>query len=151
MIGRGRGGCDTQLRLGSRLLEQTAPASPHHGAAPPGTALGGVGREWAKRAPPGTGVQGISRGPLATTPGASQGKGGPGGAAGWGLEAWVLGLPPTPQRSAKSLRFRGCARRAQGVWGAVLTGPSPTACRVSDCPRSQARGALPPPSPTPAM
>lgn len=70
---QGWGGCDTQLLLRSRLPQQTAPASPLHGAAPPGTALGGVDGERANRAPPGTGVQGISRGPLATTPGASRG------------------------------------------------------------------------------
>lgn len=53
---QGWGGCDTQLLLRSRLPQQTAPASPLHGAAPPGTALGGVDGERANRAPPGTGV-----------------------------------------------------------------------------------------------
>lgn len=60
-----------------------------------------------------------------------EGKGG-GGAAGWGLEAEVLGSPPP------SAALRACA--SEGVQGGRGGGgtvwPSPTAWRVSDCPGS---------------
>lgn len=98
MIRGGRGGCDTQLQLGSRLREQTVPASPLHGAAPPGTALGGVGAGGLTGHLLAQGFGEFPEGPLKQLPVPLEGKGGPGGAAGEGREAGVPGSPPSTAR-----------------------------------------------------
>lgn len=147
MFRGGRGGCDTQLRLGSRLREQTAPASPLHGAAPPGTALGVGGRAGA----PGTswhrGPGNFPRPPCDNSRCLSRVGGAP-EVLRAGDER--LGCQGAPQSSAASLRFRERARRAGdgGVGGAALSVPGPTAQRVSDCPGS---GAAASPSPPPSV
>lgn len=50
-----------------------------------------------------------------------EGKGG-GGAAGWGLEAEVLGSPPPPAPRCEPALLRVCKA---GAVGAVLSGPAP--------------------------
>lgn len=79
MIGRGRGGCDTEHTAPTWV---TAPGVdgarlPDPWGSAPGHRPRGWGGERANRAPPGTGVQGISRGPPRLFLMPLEGKGGP--------------------------------------------------------------------------
>lgn len=149
MITGGRGSCDTQLRLRSRLPEQTVPASLLHGVAPRAPPSGGGGQAGA----PGTswhrGFGGISRGPPATTPGALLSVRGPGVL--WARKGLGCQGAPRAQRSEPVLP-RACEAGGRvggelGGGGAVCPAPPP---KVSDCPAQGSLGRLPfPPPPTP--
>lgn len=137
---------------GSGRLRHTAPtrvtapgadgASPLHGAAPPGTALGGgvAGGRTGHLLARGSGE--FPEAPLRQLPVPLEGKG--------GREVlWVgderLGCRGAPQCSAGSLSFRGRVRRARVcVGGRRCLCPAPPP-RVSDCPGSGSSAASPPP------
>lgn len=123
MIRGGRGGCDTQLQLGSRLREQTVPASLLHGAAPPGTALGGVGAGGLTGHLLAQGFREFPEGPLKQLPVPLEGKGGPEVLRARDERLGCREAPPA-QRGEPALP-RAC--EAGGGGGAALSVPGPTA------------------------
>lgn len=145
---------------GSGRLRHTAPtwvtapgadgASPLHGAAPPGTALGGGGLAGGRTGhllAQGSGE--FPKAPLRQLAVPLEGKGGPGGAVSREREAGVLWSPPAQRR--EPVLPRACEAGRGGEGGAALSVAGPTAQRVSDCPSSRSSAASPPPTPVKSL